>query len=100
MSWGPWVTGHIGLQSRKHSRPRQSPVGPIAGREWFRLGAAPACVSLAFPPKRLGSAGQAGGAFLLRSDGERVGLEGGNDPMEGVAARTIRPAMASNEASS
>ena len=99
MSWGLWVTGHIGLQSRNHSRPSPRPVGPNAGREWFRLGAAPSCVSLAFPPNRLGSAGPAGGAFLLRGS-EGVLLEGGKDPMDRVAARTTYPAMASNGASS
>ena len=98
MSWGPWVTGHIGLQSRKHSRPRQSPVGPIAGREWFRLGAAPACVSLAFPPNRLGSAGYAGGAVLLRSGRLRVRIERTGDPLHGLVLRTKQLAMASDGA--
>ena len=99
MSWDLWVAGQIRLQPQKSTRSLQRPERPEADRVRCGLEPAPVCVSLAFPPNRLGSAGPAGGAFLLRGS-EGVLLEGGKDPMDRVAARTTYPAMASNGASS
>ena len=71
---------------------------PIAGGRSFRLERAPSCVSLAFPPNRLGSAGYAGGAVLLRSGRLRVRIERTGDPLHGLVLRTKQLAMASDGA--
>lgn len=100
MSWDLWVAGQIRLQPQKSTRSLQRPERPEADRVRCGLEPAPVCVSLAFPPNRLGSAGSAGGAFLSRSGGWRARNGSGKDALVRVEAEAPHSAMCNDRTNS